>query len=111
MIASASHKKALEDQVAHLGVAGYFQALLGVEDSLGRGKSGLAGDFLRQAGAGSDALFVGDTLHDFETAAALGCPCALLTGGHQARPHLESTGALVLDTFPQLLALPQLAGR
>ena len=51
VIASASHKKALEEQVAHLGVAGYFQALLGVEDSLGRGKSGLAGDFLRQAGA------------------------------------------------------------
>lgn len=111
VIASASHKKALEEQVAHLGVAGYFQALLGVEDSLGRGKSGLAGDFLRQAGAGSDALFVGDTLHDFETAAALGCPCALLTGGHQARPRLEATGAPVLDTFPQLLALPQLAGR
>ena len=54
VIASASHKKALEEQVAHLGVAGYFQALLGVEDSLGRGKSGLAGDFLRQAGAGSE---------------------------------------------------------
>ena len=42
---------------------------------------------------------------------ALGCPCALLTGGHQARPRLEATGAPVLDTFPQLLALPQLAGR
>ena len=63
VIASASHKKALEEQVAHFGIAGYFQALLGVEDSLGRGKSGLAGDFLRQAGAGGDALFAVSYTH------------------------------------------------
>lgn len=111
VIASASHKKALEEQVGHFGIAGYFQALLGVEDRFGRGKSGLAADFLRGAGAAGDALFVGDTLHDREVAAELGCPCVLLAGGHQDRARLAATGAPVVDTLPQLLAMPQLAGQ
>ena len=103
IIASASERGALARQVEARGITAYFQALLGVGDSLGTTKAGLARDYLRQRGASpADAVFVGDTLHDWEVAAAMGCACVLIEGGHQSRARLEGTGADLLEDIAQL---------
>lgn len=103
LIASASSKRALREQVDSCGITGYFEALLGVGDSLGVGKADLARDYFREHGVPSgEVLFVGDTVHDWQVARAMGCRCLLVAGGHQSRRRLEETGGIVLDSIGQV---------
>ena len=51
----------------------------------------------------SQLVLIGDTVHDFEVASALGCQCILIANGHQSRPILESTGGLIIDELSQLI--------
>lgn len=51
----------------------------------------------------SDLVLIGDTVHDFEVAKALGCHCILIANGHQSRQILEATGVQVLDVLGQLI--------
>lgn len=98
VLASASEKRALEEQVAQCGVGQYFAAVLGVGDSLGSGKAGLAGAYLAdQAARTEDVVFIGDTVHDWEVANGMGCRCVLVAAGHQGRERLEETGAAVVE--------------
>lgn len=57
----------------------------------------------------ADMVLIGDTVHDFEVASALGCQCILIANGHQSREILESTGVLVLDELAQLIEEPEKA--
>ena len=50
-----------------------------------------------------DLVLIGDTVHDFEVANALGCQCILIANGHQSREILDSTGVQVLDELGQLM--------
>jgi len=47
-------------------------------------------------------LLVGDTLHDAEVAAAIGCRCLLYAGGHQTRARLERAGVPVCDSLARV---------
>ncbi len=103
VLASASRQDDLERQVAERGLAGKFRAVLGVSDQLGGGKAGLAAGYLAERGVDpAQALFVGDTVHDWETAASVGSRCVLIAAGHQSRERLAATGAVVLDDIRQL---------
>ncbi|MBO4441154.1 HAD family hydrolase, partial [bacterium] len=44
-------------------------------------------------------LFVGDTYHDYETAAEIGCRAALISRGHNTAEKLRISGASI---FPSL---------
>ena len=50
----------------------------------------------------SDVLFIGDTIHDFEVAAAMNVNCALVACGHNSRPRLEATGVPVFDSLAEI---------
>ena len=50
----------------------------------------------------ADVLFIGDTLHDFEVAEAMGVSCALVAGGHNSRARLETSGVPVFDSLSEL---------
>ena len=105
VLASASRQDDLERQVRAHGLDGMFQAVLGMSDDLGGGKSGLAAGYIRAHGLEpSQVLFVGDTVHDWQTAQSVGCPCVLIAGGHQSKARLEATGAAVLDSIAELPA-------
>jgi phosphoglycolate phosphatase len=45
-----------------------------------------------------EVVMVGDTVHDFEVANAMGTDCILIASGHNSRERLEDTGTLVLDS-------------
>lgn len=96
----------LDEQLAHFGLTGYFEEVLGQSDFYGHSKvqRGLA--WLAASGLEKErAVMVGDTDHDFEVAAALGIRCVLFAGGHQPREKLAATGAPVIEDLRQLLAL------
>ena len=105
ILASASRQDDLERQIAERGLTGKFRAVLGMADQLGGGKAGLAAGYLHRNGIDpADALFVGDTVHDWQTAASVGGRCVLIAAGHQSRARLAATGAAVLDDIRELPA-------
>ena len=109
VLVSASEKGALAEQVESRGVSGCFEAILGVGDVLAAGKAGLAGEYLHREGiAPEEAVFIGDTLHDWEVAQALGCRCLLIAQGHQSRARLAESGAEILEDITQV---PEALGR
>ena len=103
VLASASRQDDLERQVSARGLDGVFQAVLGMTDDLGGGKSGLAESYIRAHDLDpEEVVFVGDTIHDWETARSVGCRCVLIAGGHQSRERLAATGAAVLGSINEL---------
>lgn len=105
IIASASERRALENQVRHCGVTEYFEAILGIGDILAVTKAGLAREYLRSKGIPTgDVTFIGDTGHDWQIAHELGCRCLLAAGGHESRARLESTGCTILSSLTELLS-------
>ena len=96
---------ALDSQVEEQGLGGFFQARLGISDIYAGSKAGLAQRYLKSQGVPPEqALFVGDTLHDWEVAQEAGCPCVLLGQGHQSRARLETAGVPVLESLSQVPA-------
>ena len=49
------------------------------------------------------AVFIGDTLHDLETARAIGCDCILTSRGHFSKKRLLTAGVPVADSLDEVL--------
>ena len=100
VILSASPVDLLEQQVRSRGVRDYFDRLLGLGDIYAKSKVDLGLGYLRESGLDpARAVMIGDTVHDFEVARAMGVACVLQSAGHQDAGTLASTGAPV---FPNL---------
>lgn len=96
---SVTEQNALVRQVTRLGLNGFFGELLGQDDQLGQSKVARAKAYMDRIGIDPrDALFIGDTDHDAEAARAVGCPCVLLTQGHQSKTVLLRCGVPVYDS-------------
>ncbi len=104
MILSASERDMLTFQLEHYGLSKYFHPILGCDDVYGGGKVEMAKKWVGETGVSLyDAIFIGDTDHDFETAEALGCKCVLFSGGHMSRSKLEKFGVPVIDCISELI--------
>jgi phosphoglycolate phosphatase len=103
ILLSASQRNNLLEQTDHYGITHLFDKILGLGDIFGNSKIALALNWFASAGIEpNQAVVIGDTVHDFEVAQALGCECILLTGGHNNRERLSATGAIVLDDVAAL---------
>lgn len=99
-VLSAYEQKALLESTDHFQLTGFFDEIIGLNDiyangKVENGKQYIAGSNLNP----SDILFVGDTVHDFEVASAMGVHCALVANGHNSRPRLEACGVPVFDSL------------
>ncbi|HSR88152.1 MAG TPA: HAD hydrolase-like protein, partial [Pontiella sp.] len=56
----------------------------------------------RQATDPEHVLFVGDTVHDFEVAQAMGVNCVLVACGHNSRPRLDACGVPVFKSLAEV---------
>ncbi len=92
VIISASQVDQLRDQVERFPeLRGMFDEVLGLTNQLAVSKVHLAVEYLARTGEkAEECVFLGDTTHDAETAAAIGCRCFLIEGGHQERAVLET---------------------
>ena len=103
IILSATEQEFLEQQVAFFGIRHYFRELLGLDNCHAAGKVELAREWMaNQELDFSKVILVGDTVHDFEVASAIGCQCALLSTGHQSRDRLKALGVPVFGGFHEL---------
>lgn len=105
LILSASEQSALEKQVAFYGLTKYFDTLLGLSNVYARSKVDAGLSWLKESGASpSSVVMVGDSVHDFEVAQALGVRPILYAGGHQPADVLAATGAPVVNGLDQIFS-------
>lgn len=104
VIISAANKYKLQEQCAILGIDKYFDDILGTDNILGRSKIKLAKDYMQHSHTNpDDCLFIGDTLHDAETAEAIHVKDIILTSsGHQSRKVLEKSRYTVVDSLKEI---------
>lgn len=103
-VLSASRQDYLEEQLSYFGLLGLLDAATGADNHHGRGKRQLAQDHLDALGlSGEGVLFVGDTLHDAETAREAGSDCLLVSFGHYGKERLCCVGLPVADNLAAVL--------
>lgn len=102
-ILSAHQHGALVEAVRHFGVAAYVDPILGLGDFYAASKVELGQVWLAHSRLEPGrVLLVGDTLHDYEVAQAMGIQCVLIAQGHQSRHRLEAPGVEVITQITQI---------
>ena len=102
-VLSAYQHDTLMQAVNYFQLQEFFEDVIGLNDIYAAGKvengktyiSGLEID-------PSEVLFIGDTIHDFEVAEAMGVNCVLVANGHNSRPRLEACGVPVFGSLAEV---------
>ena len=106
VILSASPVPTLTRQAGERHVTGYFDRLLGLGDIYAKSKVELGRRFMQEEGIDpARAVMIGDSVHDFEVAQAMGTACVLQCSGHQNRQTLAATGAPVVEDLREAAQL------
>ena len=105
-VLSAYERGLLQDTLDSRGLTPRFRKLCGGGDIHARSKAERARTHLHDLGVeAGDALYVGDTVHDLESAQSMGVDCLLVAHGGQHRSRLEGHGVPVIDSFAELHAI------
>ena len=100
VILSASKRENLLGQMARFDILPCFDAVLGLSHIYATSKEGIGLEWMRENAADpADCVMIGDTLHDADVAAALGCRCILVCGGHQLPGTLRAAGCPVAESL------------
>ncbi len=85
------------------GIHHLFDEILGADNTLAESKIERAKAFFDLKGIDrNEAIFIGDTLHDLETANALGIDCVLVAFGHQGKKLLREHNAFVVENLEEV---------
>lgn len=85
------------------GIYDCAEEILGASDALAESKIERAKKLFDSLNIDrNDALFIGDTLHDLETANALGIDCVLVEYGHQGKKLLREHNAFTVDSLKEV---------
>lgn len=103
IILSATERTMLTKQLRSLGISDFFEETLALDNLYAFSKVELGKTWVKRVSP-KKALFLGDTLHDCETATAMGVDCALIATGHQSRERLLSAGVPVYGGISELIA-------
>lgn len=102
-VLSASEKNMLEGQLRELGIHDRFEEIMGIDNIYAESKLALARKW-REAHSAERVMFIGDTVHDHQTAKELGADCYLISEGHQPEYKLrEATDAKVFASLGELV--------
>ena len=102
ILLSATEQDMLTGQLERLGIYGKFDEVIGLDNIHARSKKAQAISW-KERNPDARPLFIGDTLHDADVAAAVGGDCVLYCGGHQSRTRLEATGHPVISDIRELI--------
>lgn len=102
-IVTANISDEAEDLIKKFGIDDCIDVILGAENTLAESKTERAKKLFNSLNIDkNNAIFIGDTLHDLETANALGIDCVLVSYGHQGRKLLEEHNAFVVDSITEI---------
>lgn len=101
IILSASEVNKLHRDVEYFKVNKYFHEILGISDIYAKSKAHIGIEYVNKNNP-KKALFIGDTIHDFEVAQLMGIDALLVADGHQGYEILKGTGAMVIENLEEL---------
>ncbi len=101
-ILSASLQDKLTEMVDTFGIGRYFEAVNGLSNHYAQSKIEAGKQCLSTLEIKMDeVILIGDTTHDFEAAAALGCDCLLIANGHQSYTRLKPLKAGLVNSLSE----------
>jgi len=102
-IISAAEQSMVVDLVDHYAIAPYFEHVRGLDNHHAAGKTAIGVQLVEELGVDPERiLMVGDTVHDFEVAEAMGVDVVLIFSGHQAHARLVNTRVPVVDQLDEI---------
>lgn len=105
-VLSAAKQEALETGIRHFGILEHFTGLCGTDNIYAQGKVDRGRHWIAQLDWNPEEIvLIGDTLHDYEVAEAIGTDCILLAHGHHTPERLAATGKTVVHSLEELRAL------
>lgn len=101
---SAYKKDTLVELVEHYDLGMYFTHLSGLDNHYAHSKVDNGVELLKELGCDpAHTMMIGDTVHDFDVAQAMGTHCILVEGGHHPRYKLEPCGVPVVPSLEAAL--------
>jgi len=105
-ILSAQHQSLLDDLTKYYNIRKYFIRINGLDDHYAHSKVKKGIEWINDLGVEAhEVLFIGDTVHDYEVAEAIGVDCLLLSHGHHCYSRLSETGAVVIEKLNDIFHL------
>jgi len=102
-VISAAEERMVHDLLRHYQIENYFIGARGLDNHHAAGKTAIGVQWVGELGLDPGTiLMVGDTVHDYEVAQAMGTDCVLVASGHHSRRRLEATGAPVVERLDQI---------
>ena len=101
---SMTEEKMLIRQLDELKIRNMFDEVYGLSDIYANSKLALAEGW-RRSHPDENVIFVGDTLHDAESAKVIGCKCYLISGGHQSNEVLYQSNNELISSPYEILEL------
>ena len=103
-VLSAAKQEALNIGIQHFGIQDHFLGLVGTDNIHAKGKVARGQHWIEQLHwPPQDIVLIGDTLHDFEVAEAIGTDCILMSHGHHHSDRLAATGMPVIHSLRELI--------
>ena len=101
---SAAKQKMLDTLTNYHNIQDRFMAIIGQNNHYAYGKEEAGRNWLNQLKCGShEVLFVGDTVHDYDVAKAMGADCVLISHGHTSHERLIRTGTPVYRSLSEFV--------
>lgn len=102
-VISVCEKERLYHQISLFDINHYFDDVIGTDDNYAVSKADIAKKWFADRSIKPDkAVFIGDTVHDYEVAKAVGCDCILIADGHQSREVLSKTDAVIINSLSEI---------
>ena len=102
-VLSAMEQSNLTRFLNNLDASKYFDQISGINNDFADGKIDIGIQMMATtAYQPSELLLVGDTIHDYEVAKAMGVDCILFAGGHQSAKRLQCLPCPVIKQHNEL---------
>lgn len=102
-VLSAYRQSTLHELLEHFALMPFLDEALGLQDHYAESKREIALRWIDEhGGEPSTFLMIGDSVHDYEVASAMGVHCLLVLGGHATREALAACGAPVLESLREV---------
>ncbi|MCX8128973.1 MAG: HAD hydrolase-like protein [Clostridia bacterium] len=105
-ILSAAHQDYLEKCASYYGIQKFFIKLIGLDNTHAAGKLENGKKWVSEIPYKKEEIvLIGDTVHDYEVAKAVGCECILLSLGHHSHDRLESCNVPVAKDIEHVITM------
>ena len=105
-VLSAAKQEALDAGIQYFGIHAHFLGLAGADNIYAEGKIDKGRRWIQRLDWDPEEIvLIGDTVHDYEVAQAIGTNCILMAHGHHSFQRLKKTGVPVVHSLQALVPL------